>query len=338
MHFKENYDLQALNSFGLSCFAKKFIAVDSEDSLVEFLGACEGSDEKLLILGGGSNILFTQDFDGIVVKNEIKGINVIKEDQENVWLKVGAGEIWHHLVLYCVSNNWAGIENLSLIPGTVGAAPIQNIGAYGVEVKNLIKEVETINITTSQKRVYLNKECDFGYRDSIFKRDLKGQVVISSVIFKLKKNAEPNISYGAVQSLLKERGATKPTIRDVSDAIVRIRKSKLPDPKEIGNAGSFFKNPVVAIYLYESLKKIYPSIPGYVIDHESIKIPAGWLIEQAGWKGKTIGAIGVHKNQALVLVNYGGGKGMDLTNLAFEIKNDILTKFGIDIVPEVNML
>ncbi len=336
MKFQENYNLQALNTFGLACVAKRFLRVESVDELLGFLE--NYNKESLLILGGGSNLLFTQNFEGTVLKNEIKGIEVVKEDDENIWLKVGAGEVWHDLVLHCVAENWSGIENLSLIPGTVGASPIQNIGAYGVEAKDVIQTVETINIATQVKRVFEAGECQFGYRDSVFKRELKGQLVITSVVFKLNKNADINISYGAIQLVLDEKGIIKPTIKDVSDTIISIRQSKLPNPKEIGNAGSFFKNPVISMELYNQLKISHPKIPGYPIDEKTIKIPAGWLIEQAGWKGKVIGEIGVHKNQALVLVNYGNGSGKELKKLAFEIKDDVFSKFNVEIVPEVNIL
>lgn len=338
IQLQSDFDLQGLNTFGLSCLAKHFGVVETEQQLVEFLEDYQQRNEKLLLLGGGSNLLFTEDFDGIVLKNELKGITVAKEDENHVWLKVGAGEIWHELVLHCVNNNWAGIENLSLIPGTVGASPIQNIGAYGVEVKDVIECVDTIYIDTLEKKTFLADECQFGYRDSIFKGQLKGQVIITSVLIKLNKNATVNVSYGAIQTVLTNNRVDTPTIKDVSEAIISIRESKLPNPIEIGNAGSFFKNPVIKLTHYKKLKDEYPTIPGYPIDDEFIKVPAGWLIEQAGWKGKVMGKIGVHKNQALVLVNYGGGHGKELKKLAFAIKDDVQSKFDIVIIPEVNML
>jgi UDP-N-acetylmuramate dehydrogenase len=338
MQLQSNYQLQKLNTFGLPCVAKQFGIVRTEEELFVFLKEYQKSSDKLLILGGGSNLLFTQDFDGIVLKNEIKGIKITNEDEQHIWLEVGAGEIWHDLVLYCVQNNWSGIENLSLIPGTVGAAPIQNIGAYGVEAKNVIEEVRTIHLSSLEKKSYLANECEFGYRDSIFKRELKGQVAISTVLIKLDKNVKVNVSYGAIQKILDNKEISQPTIKDVSDTIIGIRESKLPNPKEIGNAGSFFKNPVISLPLYKELQMKHPSIPGYPIDQETIKVPAGWLIEQAGWKGKVIGEIGVHKNQALVLVNYGDGKGDELQKLAFAIQGDVLAKFSVLITPEVNML
>jgi UDP-N-acetylmuramate dehydrogenase len=338
MDFQQNYNLKELNTFGLSCLAKKFISVSSEEELVLFLKKINKSDDQLLVLGGGSNILFTKNFDGIVLKNNIKGIDVIEEDKDNVWLKVGSGEVWHDFVLYCVDNNWGGVENLSLIPGTVGAAPIQNIGAYGIEVKDVIEEVEAISLNTLEKQRFNKKECNFGYRDSVFKRELKGEVVICSVTIKLQKNTKVNVSYGAIQQVLDDKGIVKPSIKDVSDIVINIRNSKLPDPKKIGNAGSFFKNPIISKILYNQVKGKYSSVPGYAIDEALIKVPAGWLIEEAGWKGKVVGDIGVHKDQALVLVNYGSGEGADIMKLAFEIQADIFSKFGIEIMPEVNML
>jgi len=305
------YNLQSLNTFGLPCIAKEFLTVQTELELLDFLATYNKRQEDLLVLGGGSNILFTKDFDGIVLKNEIKGIEILQENDKEVWLKVGAGEVWHDFVLHCVANNWAGIENLSLIPGTVGAAPIQNIGAYGVEAKNVIQVVNSITIADLTTQNFQAEKCQFGYRDSIFKRELKNQVVITSVVFKLQKNAKVNISYGAIQSVLDKKNITQPTIKDVSETVIEIRESKLPDPKNIGNAGSFFKNPVISLSKFRKVKTLHPTVIGYPINEELMKIPAGWLIEQAGWKGKVIGNIGVHKNQALVLVNYGEGKGKD---------------------------
>ena len=333
-----NHNLQELNTFGLSCIARQFITIRSHTELLKFLEKYKSSNDPLLILGGGSNILFTKDYNGIVLKNEIKGIDIIQENDNEIWVKVGAGEIWHDFVLYCVTKNWAGIENLSLIPGTVGASPIQNIGAYGVEAKDVIQEVNAINITDSVKRNFLAEDCQFGYRDSIFKKELKNQLIITSVVFKFQKNPDINISYGAIQSVLDDKGVRNPTIKDISDTIIRIRQSKLPDPKKIGNAGSFFKNPVISTSLYKKLQIKHSSIPGYPLDDEQIKVPAGWLIEQAGWKGKTIGSIGVHKHQALVLVNYGNGNGNEIKKLAYMIKDDVFEKFGINISLEVNVL
>jgi UDP-N-acetylmuramate dehydrogenase len=289
------------------------------------------------VLGGGSNILFTQDFDGLVLKNEIKGIKCIDEDDKTVYVEVGAGENWHQFVLYCIDKQWCGVENLSLIPGTVGASPIQNIGAYGVEIKDVFYSLSALNIETSQIECFDIEQCQFGYRSSVFKTIYKGKYVILSVTFCLKKNPDLKIGYGDIQKIL-EKDPSAPTIKSVSDAVIAIRKSKLPDPAEIGNSGSFFKNPEVPTAVFADLKIKFPHIVGYQVSDRSTKIPAGWLIEQAGWKGRTIGNIGVHKNQALVLVNYGGGSGAAIYQLALDIQKDVQLKFGVLIEPEVNIL
>lgn len=284
-------------------------------------------------------MLFTKNFEGLVIKVELRGIDVLAEDDETVTVKVGAGEIWHQFVLYCVERNWGGVENLSLIPGTVGAAPIQNIGAYGVEIKNIVISVEAIEIETGQTRTFTNSECNFGYRDSIFKQEMKGKFLISSVTLKLtKRNHQLNTSYGAIDETLKLQGISQPTVKSISDAVIQIRRSKLPDPAVIGNAGSFFKNPTIDVGLYEAIKKDHPSFPSYPSGNGFVKIPAAWLIEQCGWKGKTFDSIGVHKNQALVLVNYGGGDGKKLWQLALDIKASVQKKFNINLQPEVNVI
>lgn len=294
---------------------------------------------KHFILGGGSNILLTQDYDGLVVKNEIRGIEVVYEDDATVRLRVGAGENWHQLVMYCVDHDFGGIENLSLIPGTAGAAPMQNIGAYGVEVREVIHNVEAIDVRSASTRVFSRDECEFGYRESIFKQSLKDQYFISSITLSLtKKNHRYNTSYGAISDVLKQNNVETPSVKAISDAVIAIRSSKLPDPNAIGNAGSFFKNPSVEHSLYERLKEHHPDIPSFPGENNLVKIPAAWLIEKCGWKGKTIDSIGVHKNQALVLVNYGDGKGKDIWKLATDIQQSVQQKFGILLHPEVNVI
>jgi UDP-N-acetylmuramate dehydrogenase len=295
--------------------------------------------EKHFILGGGSNILLTKNYDGLVVKVEIMGKDVIAEDDSSITLRVGSGENWHQFVMYCVDRNYGGIENLSLIPGTVGAAPMQNIGAYGVEIKKNILGVEAIEISTGDVRYFDNEGCRFGYRESIFKHDVKDQFLISSITLKLtKRDHQFNISYGAIDETLKKFGVQNLSIKAISDAVINIRSSKLPDPARIGNAGSFFKNPSIQADLMDSIKKDFPSLPSYPSGDGLVKIPAAWLIEQCGWKGKTFDNIGVHQHQALVLVNYGGGDGEKIWELAMKIKESVKEKFSISLQPEVNVI
>lgn len=336
IELQEQISLKEFNTFGLDVCAKRFASFSTVGELK--LGLHQLNGDQLLILGGGSNVLLTQNFDGLVLKNEIKGIEVIEEDNQHITVAVGAGENWHQFVMHAIEHNWAGIENLSLIPGTVGAAPMQNIGAYGVEIKKVFDHLEAIEIATGQLHTFSNSACEFGYRESIFKKSHKGQFVITKVVFKLSKTPEFNISYGAIQDTLKEMGVSDLSIKAVSDAIIKIRQSKLPDPAEIGNSGSFFKNPEVDAIDYEGLKAEYPNIPGYKLPDGRIKIPAAWLIEQDGWKGKKFDQIGVHKNQPLVLVNYGQGKGADIRDLAFDIRRSVAKKFGIELTPEVNII
>ncbi len=336
---EENRKLLSFNTFGIDVRAKFYVQVESVEQLKELIQSDIYKKEKILILGGGSNILFTHDFEGLVVKMFIKGIEKVDETDTHIRIKSGAGLSWHELVMYCVDHNWGGIENLSLIPGTVGAAPMQNIGAYGVEIKNVIDQVECIDAITGEMRYFNNEECCFGYRESVFKQELKEKYFISSVTLSVtKKNHHMNTSYGAIQETLSQRGVLDATIRDVSDAVIYIRKIKLPDPSVIGNAGSFFKNPIINNEQYQTLKLLYPDMPGYSPVNQEVKIPAGWLIERCGWKGKTINNIGVHKHQALVLVNYGGGKGNEILQLADKIKQSVEEKFGIKLMSEVNIL
>jgi UDP-N-acetylmuramate dehydrogenase len=338
MNFNQNISLKDFNTFGIDKVAQSFAEIESIED-IHMLYNHPAFLKNNLILGGGSNILLTQDVEGLVVKNSIKGIEVINEDENHVWIKAYAGEVWHDLVMHCIDKNWGGIENLSLIPGQTGAAPMQNIGAYGVELKDVFEELDAWNILEKKVEIFNNAKCNFGYRESIFKKEAKGKYIILSITLKLtKKNHAINTTYGAINDVLKERGVANPTIKDVSDAVVFIRKSKLPDPAEIGNAGSFFKNPEVPNSELYRLQQQYPSVPYYVIDNKTVKIPAGWLIENAGWKGKTFGNYGVHKNQALVLVNYGGADGKQIQKLALEIQADVKLKFGIDLHPEVNFI
>lgn len=332
----ENVDLQPFNTFGVAARAAQFTRFRSVAELEERLSSVNG--QAIFILGGGSNILLTQDIQALVLKNEIKGIEMLEKNDDFVWLRVGAGEVWHEFVLYCVEHAYAGVENLSLIPGNVGASPMQNIGAYGVEVKDVIHEVEAFDLEKKMVRKFSNTECEFGYRESVFKRALKGKFVITHVTFKLSTDPKINTSYGAIESELKAMGISNPSIRDVSDAVIAIRQSKLPDPKQIGNAGSFFKNPVVKLSVYEQIKTNHPGVPSYPAEAGKVKIPAGWLIEQAGWKGKTFDNYGVHKNQALVLVNYGGASGRKIWDLSSMILEDIKTKFGVELEREVNVI
>ena len=334
----ENISLKPYNTFGLEAKAKYFAIFTSVEDLEAILRNQRFKNEKKLFLGGGSNILLMNDFDGLVLKNEIKGIKIVSENSEKAVLEAGGGENWHSFVLDNIEKNLSGLENLSLIPGTVGAAPMQNIGAYGIEIKDVFVELEALNLETLEVERFDKEKCNFGYRESYFKHLGKGKYVILNVSFELSKKLAFNVSYGAIQDTLKEMGVKKLSVKAISDAVIAIRKSKLPDPAEIGNSGSFFKNPEIEKSIYESVKLQYPEIPSYPIDEKTVKVPAGWLIEQAGWKGKRIGNIGVHAKQALVLVNYGGGKGQEIADLASEIQASVLEKFGITINPEVNFI
>ncbi|WP_298536207.1 UDP-N-acetylmuramate dehydrogenase [uncultured Algibacter sp.] len=337
MHIHQNISLKPYNTFGIDVKAKHFVSVESLNDLKSVLSLTE--HPKKLILGGGSNILLTKDFDGLVIINKIKGIEVISEDENFVFVKSNAGENWHDFVLWCIHNNFGGIENLSLIPGNVGTAPIQNIGAYGVELKDVFESCEAISIDSKKLHKFTKSDCQFGYRNSIFKQHAKGKFIITNVTFKLtKSNHKLNINYGTIASELENRGINEPSIADISDAVIRIRNSKLPDPKEIGNSGSFFKNPVIPKKQFNALSKNFKDIPSYPVSEENVKVPAGWLIEKSGFKGKTFGNYGVHKKQALVLVNYGGACGSDIVNLSKLIQKTIKRLFGITIEAEVNII
>lgn len=336
---RENVDLFPYNTFGIHARARYLVTVTSLEEAQELLKSDWVMNYSSFVLGGGSNILLIKDFEGLVIKNEIKGRDVIKEDGASLQLKVGSGENWHELVLYAVKHDLGGIENLSLIPGTVGAAPMQNIGAYGVEIREVIHEVEAVEMETGRIRTFNAVECAFGYRESIFKQHLKGRYFISSVTLTLtKKDHRFNVSYGAIQDVLREKGVQELTLPAVSDAVIEIRRKKLPDPLFIGNAGSFFKNPSIDPAILDDLKKDYPAIPSFPGENGLIKIPAAWLIEQCGWKGKTIGNIGVHKHQALVLVNYGNGEGKKIWQLAMDIQSSVREKFNVVLQPEVNVI
>ncbi len=336
MEFKKDVDLKPLNTFGISVQASFYSVFKTVDELRNLLS--NSPTDNVMILGGGSNVLFKSNFDGTILRNEIGGIKVVKETDEYSYVKVGAGVVWHHFVLDSISRNLGGIENLSLIPGSVGASPMQNIGAYGVEIKDVFHELEAYHIQSGEVHKFDNESCQFGYRESVFKRALKNQYIILNVTFRLSKNPSINTSYGAINDELRVMGVINPTIKDVSNAVINIRQSKLPDPAEIGNAGSFFKNPVVGNSFVKDLQKKYPNMPTYTVDENHSKIPAGWLIEQDGWKGKRFDNYGVHAKQALVLVNYGGAQGNDILKLSEQIIASIKANFGIELEREVNIV
>ena len=335
---KENVDLAPFNTLNVHARARQFAEVESINVLKNMLCSSKWRDKPIYVIGGGSNILFLGNFDGLVLHMAVKGRKVVKENDDYIWLKVGAGENWHQTVRYCVERGWGGIENLSLIPGKVGAAPIQNIGAYGVELKEVFESLTAVNIQAGSEQRFNGEQCEFGYRNSIFKQELKGQFVIADVTLKLSKNPVVNTSYGAIRQKLDDENITDPGIEEISDIIIDIRNAKLPDPSELANAGSFFKNPIVEQKFFDHLKKEYPSIPGYMVDGNHTKVPAGWLIEQAGWKGKVVGNAGTYRQQALVIVNHGGATGQELWALAKEIQQSIKEMFDIELIPEVNVV
>jgi len=338
MNIIENYPLLKLNTFGIDVKAKYFTSINTINELIEVTKTNVFKDLELLILGGGSNILLTKDFDGLVILNNIKGKEIIDQNQQSIFLKIGAGENWHELVMYCVDNGWGGIENLSLIPGNTGTAPMQNIGAYGVEIKETFIELEALEISSGKIVKFNNSDCEFGYRESVFKNKMKNQYIILNITLELKKNPVLNINYGDVKAILESQNIKNPDIKEVSNAIISIRQSKLPDPKKIGNSGSFFKNPIVSLNQREQIKKKYPNVVNYEINENEFKIAAGWLIERAGWKGKKFNNYGIHEKQALVLVNYGLANGMEIFELSEKIILDIKDKFGITLEREVNII
>lgn len=333
---KENISLKNYNTFGIDVKSRFFAECSSVKELSDFLDIYQKQQLPLMILGGGSNILFTKDFDGYILRPFIKGIEVIEETSEEIKVRVGAGEDWDEFVGYCVEKNWGGVENLSLIPGNVGTSPIQNIGAYGVEVKDVITDVETLEIATLKIHRFNNPECKFDYRNSIFKSELKAKHIISHVTFNLKKQTVFKLDYGNLKEELKRFDIIN--LRSIRQAVIDIRNSKLPKPEEIGNSGSFFKNPVIESPKADNLKKQFVDMPSYIHGEGLIKIPAGWLIEKAGWKGKRIGDAGVHEKQALVLVNYGKATGTEIHQLAKEIQKSVKEKFDIDLEMEVNIV
>ena len=338
MNVLENYPLKKLNTFGINVKSKYLVEVNSTEEILEIIQSEKFKNFKKLVLGGGSNVLFTKDYNGLIILNKIKGKKVTYQDADSVKLLVGAGENWHELVMYTVEKGWGGIENLSLIPGNTGTAPMQNIGAYGVEIKDTFVELEALEISTGKIEKFNKEKCKFAYRESIFKNEKKNQYIILNITLELNKNPKLSVNYGEIKNDLKNKNIHFPTIKDVSEAIISIRKRKLPNPKKIGNSGSFFKNPVVNFNKLKKLKEKYPNIVNYPINKNEFKIAAGWMIEKAGWKGKTINNYGVHKNQSLVLVNYGDAKGIEIYNLSKKIIVDIEEKFGISLVREVNII
>lgn len=334
---QENASLKSYNTFGIDAKANYFCEVKSIEDLIGLVQSEFFKKERSLIVGGGSNILFRKDFDGLVIHNSILGRTIVRENDRSIHLKVNSGELWHDTVMHCVQNNWGGVENLSLIPGTVGAAPMQNIGAYGVEVRGAIENVDAVELSTGRIKTFTNHECKFGYRESIFKNELREMYFISSVTLTLtKKNHRITTSYGAIADTLGKMNITQPTIKNVSDAVIKIRSEKLPDFNTLGNAGSFFKNPEISVELFSKLQSDFQSIPHYPAN-QGVKVPAGWLIEQCGWKGKTFGNAGVHDKQALVLVNRGGASGDEIFSLAMKIISSVSEKFSITLTPEVNI-
>ena len=338
MQIRENFSLKPYNTFGIDVKAKYFSTFDSKENLEEILNSPFTTHHSPLILGGGSNLLFTKDVDGIVLKNEIKGIEVIEQDDDFICVKAGAGINWHEFVLYCIQNNYAGVENLSLIPGSVGASPMQNIGAYGVEIKDVFHQLEAYHINKKILKTFSLNDCEFGYRESVFKRKYKNEFVITSVSFRLNKTPVFNTSYGAIQQELDKMGVKELTIQAISQAVISIRSSKLPDWKEVGNAGSFFKNPQIHQHEFHELKRIYPGIVGFPFGSEHTKLAAGWLIEQCGWKGYKKGDAGCYEKQALVLVNYGKATGKEIFDLSEDIIQSVKNKFGVILEREVNIL
>lgn len=342
MEIKENISLKKFNTFGIDVSARYFASFRSSDELVELLGqkdtATINHTQAPLILGDGSNILFTKNFNGLVLKNNITGFKIIKEDAHHLYVQAGAGENWHQFVLYCINKGWAGVENLSLIPGNVGAAPIQNIGAYGSELKEVFYCLEALDLNEKKLKEFSVNDCAFGYRDSVFKRECKAQFGITSVTFRLNKIPTFNISYGSIGKELEVMGVRELSIKSISDAIIRIRSSKLPDPQITGNAGSFFKNPIVTAVSFGKLKSKFPKIVGYRQENGDFKLAAGWLIEDCGWKGFRRGDAGCHAWQSLVLVNYGNALGSEIYSLSGEIIQSVIEKFGILLEREVNII
>lgn len=335
----KHYSLLPHNTFGIQANCDRFIDMETEDDVMKLKDMLDDKDMPLLIIGRGSNLLLTDDYHATVLHCSIKGKTIVKEDGNSVLLRCGAGEEWDSIVDYCVAHDWQGIENLSLIPGEVGASAVQNIGAYGTEVKEIIHSIEAVEISTGKKHTFTNEQCEYSYRQSKFKNEWKDRFIITHVTYRLEKSTDyiPKVDYGNIKSELERKGISMPTMKDIRDVVISIRKDKLPDPEVEGNAGSFFMNPIVEKATFMNLLEQYPDMPHYNVDSEREKIPAGWMIDQCGWKGKTLGKAGVHDRQALVLVNRGGATGKDILLLCNTIRNDVRQKFGIDIHPEVNI-
>ncbi len=337
MHPEYNASLKDYNTFGIDATCKALCRFSDAGDLISILKNDEFKSLPRLILGGGSNVLLSGDFDGLVLKNEIKGVELIETTDYEYIVRAGAGENWHHFVLKCIDEGWAGLENLSLIPGNVGASPMQNIGAYGVEIKDRFQELEALNLETLEVETFRADDCAFGYRESVFKRAYKDRYIILNVTFRLLREPKLNTSYGDIEKEL-ERMKASPSIKSVSDAVIRIRQSKLPNPAELGNAGSFFKNPIISQKAWSEISAKHPEIPNYPAGTEKVKLAAGWLIEHAGWKGKRMGNCGMHEKQALVLVNYGGATGREIMEHAERVQKSVFEKFGVELEREVNLI
>jgi UDP-N-acetylmuramate dehydrogenase len=337
LQIQQNVSLKNFNTFGVEATAKYFVEIAHEDDLVELFLDPQWLQMKRLVLGGGSNMLLINDFDGLVIRVSIRGFEH-RIEHDNVYVEAGAGEVWNDLVNYCITRGYAGLENLSLIPGTVGASPVQNIGAYGVELQDVFLSCKAFEIATGKFRTFSKADCQFGYRESIFKGELKERYIITCVKFHLSLIPNLNLKYGAIEQELQHRGISEPTIQHVSQVVSHIRVSKLPDPSTIGNAGSFFKNPVISLQEFNKLQQKHPEVVNYPAGDGNVKLAAGWLIEQCGWKGKTVGNTGTWKNQALVLVNHGGATGEEVYNFSSQIIDSVYTKFGVSLQREVNII
>lgn len=337
MEIKEHYSLKTHNTFGLDAKCRYFVESSDADDFLEFVSSYELKPEEVIFLGGGSNFLFTEDFDGTVFYPTMQGIEVVREDACHIWVRAGAGMEWDNLVKWAVEHGYGGLENMSFIPGHVGAAPVQNVGAYGMEAADVITQVEAVNIEQPAKVVLSAAQCGFAYRDSIFKRAWKNKFIVTHVEFCLAKNPEFRLDYGSIRSELEKMGKGV-SLETVREAVIRIRKEKLPDVGVIPSGGSFFKNPIVDKSVAEKLKAVYEALPVYPLDDERVKLAAGWMIEQCGWKGKTLGRAGVYEKQALVLVNLGRATGVEIVHLANEVKKSVFMKFGVWIEPEVNVI
>ncbi|GAB3719380.1 UDP-N-acetylmuramate dehydrogenase [Flavobacterium koreense] len=337
MQIHNNFSLKKYNTFGIEAKAKQFVAVHNIDELKSVLE--NHVSDKKFILGGGSNMLLTKDIEALVIHVDLKGKKIIKEDDDFVWVESQAGENWHEFVLWTINQNFGGLENMSLIPGNVGTTPVQNIGAYGTEIKDTFVSSEAMNILSQEMKSFTKEDCNFGYRESVFKQEAKDKYVITSVVFKLtKRNHKINTSYGDITKELEKQNVITPTLKDVSNAVIAIRQSKLPDPKELGNSGSFFKNPIISKELFEKVQQKFPEVKFFEVSPTEVKVPAGWLIEHSGLKGYRKDDAGVHKNQALVLVNYGNATGQDILNLSKYVQKTVFDKYGIAIEAEVNVI